>query len=536
MTLLARFCAIALGAMMVVALVPSGARAQDQMPLAYSQAVAQGVAGRAGMAEFYRERDFAPFWTAQTPEGQARRAALFAAVARAEDHGLPASAYGASQLMAQMRAVRTAAQLGGVEVALAKMFLDYSEDVSSGLLEPQSVVDGIEREAPRPDALALLTQVQDGTADYVLRSLPPQTPEYARLMKAKLRLERAMRAGGWGEDVPVSKLEPGDSGPRVAALRNRLVRMGYLARGLSAEYDAPLRAAVIRFQEDHGLTADGVAGDSTLEALNTPVHERLQSVIVAMERERWLNLPDGLGARHILVNLTDFHARIIDDGKVTFETRSVVGHRDPDRRTPEFSDVMDHMVINPSWYVPRSIIVNEYLPQLKKNPGAVSHIEITDRRGRQVSREQGFADYTAASFPYAMRQPPGPGNALGQVKFMFPNHHNIYLHDTPAKSLFSREVRAYSHGCVRLNDPKDFAYALLARQSNDPVAEFQRHLRTGRETRVNLEQPVPVHLIYRTAFTTAKGNVQFRRDIYGRDARVWQALSSAGVALPGLQG
>jgi len=304
---------------------------------------------------------------------------------------------------------------------------------------------------------------------------------------------------------------------------------------VTARYDEAITDAVRSFQENHGLTVDGVAGGDTLSEINATAQDRLKSVIVAMERERWLNKPGGLGDRHILVNIADFQARIFDQGKMTFETRSVVGHQEFDRQTPEFSDEMDHMVINPSWYVPRSIIVGEYLPKLRNNPGAVSHLVITDSRGRVVSRNQSFAGYTANSFPFAMRQPPGPRNALGTVKFMFPNKYNIYLHDTPAKNLFSREVRTYSHGCVRLNDPHEFGYALLARQTDDPVGFFQSRLRTGSETRVNLDQPVPVHLIYRTAFTKAKGQTQFRRDVYGRDAAIWDALSAAGVEIGGIQ-
>jgi murein L,D-transpeptidase YcbB/YkuD len=174
---------------------------------------------------------------------------------------------------------------------------------------------------------------------------------------------------------------------------------------------------------------------------------------------------------------------------------------------------------------------------LKSNPNAVSHIEITDSRGRVVNRGAvDFSQYSERTFPFAMRQPPSKGNALGLVKFMFPNPHNIYLHDTPAKNLFGREVRAYSHGCVRLADPFDFAYALLAKQTSDPEGDFKSVLATGRETRVDLINPVPVHLIYRTAFTTSKGHTQYRRDIYGRDAQIWRALSQAGVALRAVQG
>ena len=254
-----------------------------------------------------------------------------------------------------------------------------------------------------------------------------------------------------------------------------------------------------------------------------------------MERERWLNRPRG--NRHIWVNLTDFTARIVDNDRVTFETRSVVGATPRDRQTPEFSDLMEFMVINPSWYVPRSIAVNEYLPMLQRNPGAVSHIEITDSNGRVVNRSAAnFAQYTASTFPFSMREPPSAGNALGQVKFMFPNPYNIYLHDTPAQSLFARQVRAFSHGCVRLNDPFDFAYTLLARQTADPEAFFQARLRTGAETRVDLDDPVPVHIVYRTAFTTVTGELNFRPDIYDRDARIWDALAAQGVAVRAIGG
>jgi murein L,D-transpeptidase YcbB/YkuD len=296
-----------------------------------------------------------------------------------------------------------------------------------------------------------------------------------------------------------------------------------------------MQKAVQKFQGDHGLAQDGVVGKGTLEEINTSVQERLQSVIVAMERERWLN--KDRGKRHIEVNLTDFTAKIIDNGKTTFETRSVIGARDAKRQSPEFSDEMEFMVINPSWFVPRSIATGEYLPALKKNPNAVNHLIITDRRGRQIDRSAvDFTKYSASSFPYAMRQPPSRSNALGLVKFMFPNKYNIYLHDTPAKNLFSRETRAYSHGCIRLADPFDFAYALLKPQTSDPEGFFQSQLAKGKEVQVNLKKPVPVHLIYRTAIADNKGHVQYRRDIYGRDAQIWKALSDAGVVLRAVQG
>ncbi|MGJ8612566.1 MAG: L,D-transpeptidase family protein, partial [Octadecabacter sp.] len=345
-----------------------------------------------------------------------------------------------------------------------------------------------------------------------------------------MRLERLLSNGGWGATVPSDSLSAGASGSGVVALRNRLVAMGYMERTATQTYDASIQSGVMQFQQAHGLVEDGEAGAGTLRELNTPVAARLQQVIVAMERERWMNMPRG--ERHVWVNLTDFSAAIMDNDRVTFQTRSVIGADSGDRRTPEFSDVMEYMVINPSWYVPRSIIVNEYLPALQRNSNAVSHIEVTDRNGRVVNRGAvNFNQYTARTFPFSMRQPPSRTNALGLVKFIFPNQYNIYLHDTPAKSLFGREARAFSHGCVRLQDPFDFAYALLAAQESDPKSVFDGYLNSGREARVNLDVQVPVHLVYRTAFTHTTGQLNFRRDVYGRDGQIWNALANEGVAV-----
>ncbi|MEM6482396.1 MAG: L,D-transpeptidase family protein, partial [Pseudomonadota bacterium] len=348
--------------------------------------------------------------------------------------------------------------------------------------------------------------------------------------------------GGWGATVPVQKLERGDRGDAVIRLRTRLETMGYLTQSSVAKYDRTIEAAVREMQADHGLEVDGVAGISTLEELNVAATARLKSVLVALERERWLNSAETRSAkrrstRQILVNLTDFSARVLDAGAETFYTRAVVGKNSKDRRSPEFSDLMEFMVINPTWHVPRSIAVKEYLPKLRANPNAASYIRLVNSRGQVVSRDTiDFAAYDRSSFPYSMKQPPSKSNALGLVKFMFPNEYNIYLHDTPHKKLFGRETRAFSHGCIRLSDPFGFAYHLLAVQEDDAEAFFASKLATGRETQVDLEEPVPVHIVYRTAISDAHGEVGYRRDVYGRDDTIWKALSQAGVSLPDVQG
>jgi murein L,D-transpeptidase YcbB/YkuD len=522
-------------AVAVAALFAGHPRTADAQVTAFKQAVAEKGSRDEDIAKFYRAQNFEGVWTGDTDQHIARRAALLDALRRAGDHGLPVARYDADALERQMAQARTARDLGMLDVEMTRMFLQYARDIQSGALIPGKVVDAIKREVTYTDRAELISGFLSASPAAYLRGLAPRTVEYSALMKQKMLLQEQARNGGWGPAVNASSLRPGATGPAVLALRARLMVMGYLHRSNAQTYDTAMATAVSAFQTAHGLEADGVAGESTIVEINQSIETRLKSVIVAMERERWLNKKRG--ERHILVNIPDFTAKIVDNGRVTFETRSVVGAPSEDRPTPEFSDEMDHMVINPSWYVPRSIVVGEYLPALRSNPNAVRHIEITDSRGRVVNRSAAnFAGYTARNFPYSMRQPPSQSNALGLVKFMFPNKYNIYLHDTPAKNLFSREVRAYSHGCIRLNDPFDFAYALLAAQEADPEGFFQAQLRTGREARVNLVTPVPVHIIYRTAFTDAQGNLNFRRDIYGRDALIWDALQKAGVELDRVQG
>ena len=509
------------------------APAVEAQVTAFRQAVAETAARDEDLAAFYRARNFEGIWSGDSAVGH--RNALLSALENAGHHGLPTNRYDVPALIAQIQSARTPAEMGKVEVTLTKTFLQYARDIQSGILRPKSVDPLMVREVSYTPRVELLESFRNSNPTTFLRSLPPSTPEYTRLVATKLRLEALQATGGWGPVVNAEKLEAGQSGPAVIALRDRLVAMGYLGRSVSATYDLAMIEAVRDFQRSHGLEQDGTAGPSTLAELNRPISERLQSVVVAMERERWFN--QDKGDRHIWVNLTDFSAKVVDFGEVTFSTRSVIGAVDPDRETPEFSDVMEYMVINPSWYVPRSIATKEYLPQMQRNRNAQSQLLITDRNGRTVNRANiDFNRYTERTFPFSMRQPPSNRNALGLVKFMFPNQYNIYLHDTPAKSLFGREVRAYSHGCIRLNDPFDFAYALLAKQTDDPVGLFQARLKSGNESSVRLDEPVPVHLVYRTAFTTNTGQVEFRRDIYGRDGRIWNALAREGVVVPGVQG
>ena len=507
----------------------------NALSLTFKQTVAELVVSNKELAKFYESTGYAPLWIGTSNLHRNRRSAFFKAISSADTHGLPVLRYNPKELKKQARTARTQKDLAAIEVSMSQTFLTYAADIQTGLLIPKKISKDIQRKVPYRDHFSYLKNFAKSNPAAFLKALPPQHPEYARLLREKLRFERIVARASWGTALDLTQLRPGDTGKQVVKLRNRLIAMGYLKRNLRRKYDSKLQAAVTAFQKDHGLNADGVAGPATLSELNTPAKRRLQSIIVAMERIRWNN--KDLGERHVLVNLTDFTAKIIQNDEVTFRTRSVVGANMESRRTPEFSDIMELMVINPTWHVPRSIAVTEYLPVLQEDPLALDHLILYDDFGLPVNRAMhDFNMFDEQTFPFDVKQLPSPGNALGLVKFLFPNPYNIYLHDTPEKSLFSKDRRTFSHGCVRLQQPFEFAYNLLKTQEEWPEEFFNAQLTTGMEISVNLVEPVPVHLIYRTATVPTDGRINFRSDIYGRDQLIWQALSSQGVALQTVRG
>ncbi len=491
---------------------------------AFQQALAEGVAQNAALRAFYRDTDFAPLWTGA--EHAARRSALVSALAQAAEHGLPAQRYDLPGLLAAFQAVESERDRGLAEARASLTFVKFARDLTSGVLDPRTIVSQIVRELPRPDVTQLMLDFAAAEPVAFIRNLTPRAPEYARLLHAKRRLEAQIARGGWGPQVTDAALRPGETGDGVIALRNRLIAMGFMPRVATARYDGAMQRAVQAFQIAHGIESDGIAGRETLAALNVEPEERRRAILVALERERWLNIERG--ERHIWVNLADFHARIVDHDLVTLETRAVVGAQQSDMQTPEFSHHMTYLELNPDWTLPRSIVARSYWDGLVN--GGHRYLQVVDRSGRVVPREAiDFSQYTPRNFPFQVRQPPGPSNPLGQVKFMFPNPYAIYLHDSPARQLFRTTVRTHSSGCVRLNDPEAFAYELLSRQTDDPVSLYQSTLRRGNLQRINLADPVPIHLVYRTAFTSVDGEMNYRADVYGRDARIYEALRAAGV-------
>ncbi len=325
------FCRVLTAVFIVCSLGATSVMAQEST--AFRQAVGEAAAGDRVLLNFYQARSFDGLWIGAGREERARRAALLAAFDEAGDHGLPAGRYDSKALEAKISEARTQADLGRLDVELSRVFLNYARDIQTGVLNPSDVVEDIKRRVPHRDRGSILDAFSKSTPTAFIRTLPPQSEEYARLLKAKFDLERIVAAGDWG--VPVYSdvtLRPGDSSDAVIALRNRLIRMGYMERSSSRVYDAALQEAVQRFQLDHGLNTDGIAGQGTLGEVNVSAAGRLRALIVAMERERWNNQP--LGDRHIWVNLTDFTAKIVDHGEVTFMTRSVVGANVDDQRSP----------------------------------------------------------------------------------------------------------------------------------------------------------------------------------------------------------
>ncbi|MBF5078236.1 L,D-transpeptidase family protein [Paracoccus sp. NBH48] len=486
-------------------------------------ALALAVSDDADLASFYGSNGLRPIFLG--PEGEARRLALRDAIGNATRHGIPVARYQPDRL--------TATEGLAAEIAQAHALSRLLRDLTGGVLNPMRVDPEIKRQPVRTAVVPLLARFE-AAADpaAVLAGAGPDHPAYLALQHAlsgpaDLVVPQSLpriATGVW---------RPGQRAAAIADLRTRLAAIGFAADAPDATlYDDALARAVSDYQRAAGLPDDGVAGPRTIAALNgdggTGQDARQRAILVAMERMRWMASED-LDSRHVWVNIPEFSTTIVEDGAEVFRTRSVMGKDTPEMRTPEFSEMMANVVVNPSWNVPRSIAVRDYLPRLQANRHALSHLDVVDGAGRVLARDGiDFGRYSAASFPFRLRQKPSDDNALGVVKFIFPNPWNIYLHDTPSKHLFANRVRAESNGCIRIGDPVDLARALLSRQTDDPAAMFQRARDRERETWLKLTPPVPVHLVYFTAWPGPDGRIRLFDDIYGRDARIWEALQAQG--------
>ncbi|MEJ8571172.1 L,D-transpeptidase family protein [Microbaculum marinum] len=472
---------------------------------------------------YYHLRSFTPIWVRDDgPKTKGRE--LLAVLQNASADGLEPNDYHVGRLSELMEQsdVRSLARL---ELLLTRAFLDYGRDLSAGRVEPNSVDSEVHMNPDPIDAGKLIHGAEgaDDIGPYV-HTLAPQTDEYLRLATMLAEYREMAALGGWPTVPDGETLKPGMDDPRVPALRQYLSAVGdYLGDpdDPSTLFDEELEASVNRFQERHGIDVDGAVGPATLAEMNTPIEERIETMELNMERRRWM--VDDLGERYVFVNLADQVLKVVDNGRTIHTARTVVGK--PYTRTPVFDEIMQYVVINPDWTVPNSIARNEYLPKLRKSPGALAaqNIHVYAGNGRIDPYSVDWNAISPSNFRYTLRQDPGPGNALGQIKFMFPNQYNIYIHDTPSKGLFARSSRAFSHGCVRVQDPVELGAVILGTQGWT-AEKIRSVIASGKKTVVNLEEPLPVHVTYLTAWVNKDGTVNFRNDIYNRDKRLREGL------------
>lgn len=511
---------------------PAAADVAEHLELRLGNEQADGQSGLSTEAfeairAFYADRSFRPLWIgASGPSAAARTLAEI--IAAADEDGLDPAAYRAERI-AQLLQSESDPELADLEFELSRALVRYGGDLSAGRVDPARVDPEhyIYPQAVPPGELLASAGSRDDLRTY-LESLAPQSNEYRRLKTALARYRALAAKGGWGTVPQGETLKPGTRDPRIVDLRRRLSRSGDI--GVEAAepelYDGPLETAVRYFQRRHGLTVDGAVGPKTLAALNVPVEARIDQMLLNMERRRWM--PDDPGETYVFVNLADFVLKLVDGPRTILDTRVIVGK--PYHRTPVFSDVMRYIVINPYWTVPPSIAKKEMLPKLREDPNYLVDRNIKVFAGWNASasevdsRSIDWRKVTPRQFNYKLRQEPGPDNALGHLKFMFPNRFNIYLHDTPSRNLFERTVRSFSHGCIRVQNPVRLAAVLLRDQPGWSETEIEAAIATGERRTVNLPTPLPVHLTYLTAWVNKDRSVHFRDDIYGRDERLSRAL------------
>jgi murein L,D-transpeptidase YcbB/YkuD len=457
------------------------------------------------VVRFYEQREFQPAWVSE--KGAVPRvAALVTVIQNAGRQGLPPALYHLAKIQAMLSELRREqAQNPGIdlhrsidfELLLTDASLVYVSHVLVGRASPEAIDEVWLANRPKIDVIALvLRALDDDRLEEALGHFRPAHPGYAALQEALARYRDIASKGGWPTVAEGAKLRRGDRGQRVMVLRKRLQVTGEMEEGSVSErdfFDAALDQALRTFQQRHGLEPDGVVATSTLAELNVPVETRLRQIELNMERWRWL--PDVLGERYILVNIPNFTLEVAEHGQPVLTMRVVVGR--PTRPTPTLGGGITHLILNPPWYVPPTIALQDKLPLIHKDPSYVTrqHFKIFQGLGAgstQVDpRAIDWSKMTSRNFPYRLRQDPGPANALGRVKFLFPNPFQVYLHDTPSRELFAKTARAFSSGCIRLEKPTELAEYLLRDDPHWSRQNILATIGTGREHTIRLSAPIP---------------------------------------------
>ncbi len=474
------------------------------------------------VSKIYRDRNHQPIWfngltSKRIPD-------LLAAIRESADHGFIPANYHAS-ILARSITDESRIDKTAVELLATDAFLEQARHRSIGVVSPVKLDPEWHLIPPEVDGVAQLNELLEGnmSVEQVLDNLWPKAPEYQLLLKQRAYILEF----GEPEAVTVPRgplLKPGQTSDRVVLLKQRLLGPG--------EYDniyyETLKTAVIEFQRSAGLEADGIVGATTLEVMNADLFSWIDRIDANLERWRWL--PQETPDTYIRVNLASFSLRIHESGQETLGMDVIVGK--PYRRSPVFSELLRYMVVNPSWNVPNTIAVEDKLPLLKKDPQALKSQGYEVRVGGQKEfRDVDTVDWSKVNpnkFPYLLRQRPGDFNALGRIKFMLPNVHAIYLHDTPTRHLFAKQERVFSSGCIRLSEPIVLARWLLNNDGQaDKAAGITKVIQLGETTTYHLKRPIPVYIVYFTAFSNNSGEVIFRRDIYQRDTALARALQES---------
>jgi L,D-transpeptidase YcbB len=496
------------------------------------------VTYREELIEIYDDRQYEPLWVSPSDHLNAEGQALYKILSEAERLGLNSKDYAYSelhwlqrtdQLFSEDRPLFRTNVLARIEVVLTNNLVKLLDHVTSGRLSPEQVNGKWYLEDERPSLTHIVTQVIDNGIVVTLESLAGGHEGYGPLLKALERYLQIKADGGWPVIPGGPLLAKGTSSPRVKVLRRRLAATGDMNdEPISSLFDQKVMEGVEKFQARHGLSVDGIVGPKTLETLNTPVDSRIRQVLVNLERRRWM--PRTLGPDYLLVNIPDFQLTAYQDGKPQMGMPVIVGK--PMSQTPIFSDILEYLVLNPYWNVPRSIVIDEIFPKFQEDPAYLeeSNFELVDWDEQPMEISQLTLENIEAG-TIRIRQKPGPNNALGLVKFMFPNDHAIYLHDTPADHLFDASERDFSHGCIRVERPTDLAAFLL--NGNWSREEILHTIESSERRAIQLPQTIPVYILYLTAWVAEDGTLQFREDLYGHDEQLWTALqpvlSTAGV-------
>ncbi len=422
------------------------------------------------------------------------------------------------------------AAMARLDIDLSAAALRYARDASGGQFDPARLSRYHDVAPPwvAPDQALRVIAFSPFAADY-LRGLNPTHTAYGTMKKALADL-RAIETEPRDDKIADGDIvKKGGSDARIPAVRTRLAELGFTAEPADEAdpylLDAELSVQLRLFQKQAGVRVSGALGPQTVTALNNAgTGGSIDKLLDNMERLRWL--PRDLGKRYVFVNQPAFEASVMKDGKPEWTTRVIVGK--PDTQTSVFHDEMEMVVFNPSWGVPPSIIANEYLPKLRNDPGYLDRLgfKVVTQQGKVVpSSSVSWWEY-GSKVPYGIQQPPGEKNALGELKFLFPNSHDIYMHDTPSRELFEKDMRAFSHGCVRVQDPRKFASVVLGMTPEEVAAKVE----SRDSTTVRLKEKLPVHITYFTAWPDAAGNMVYFNDIYGRDRTLEIARSATLVA------